>query len=42
MDICLNTYGNPPMLPGDLEDEGLALYDNILVLSPSGTLILVR
>ena len=40
--ICLNTYGNPPVLPGDPEDEGLALYDNILVASPSGTLVLVR
>ena len=40
--ICVNTYGNAPVLPGNPEDEGLALYDNILVKCPGGTLIVVR
>ena len=40
--ICLNTYGNQYVNPGDPEDPGLALYDNLRVSEAGGMVIVVR
>lgn len=40
--ICLNTYGNQYVAPYDIEDPGLALYDNLKVSNPKGLAIILR
>ena len=40
--ICLNTYGNQYVNPGDPEDPGLALYDNLVVREDGGLTIIFR